>query len=119
MRSRCNHRSVRSVVLWPWSGRPLLLFSVAGASPEDPLIQKWLKASYPSELVARAPHYVLGGRLDLGRFSWWMRVFMTIGAYTKPTREKRRDMLEGFDRVDRAGLAPIVEWVNRQAAASC
>ncbi|MCA8987943.1 MAG: hypothetical protein KDA78_09900 [Planctomycetaceae bacterium] len=95
--------------------KPVYLFSVTGAAPDDPLIQKWLHASYPDELIARAPHHVLGGRLDLSQFNWFMRVFMFIGAYTKPTKEKRRDMLEGFDRIDRDGIAPVVEWARQIA----
>ncbi len=90
--------------------KPTLLFSVAGAADDDPLLQGWLRASYPAELIEHSPHVVLGGRLDLSKFSWWMRLFMTIGAYTKPTVEKKRDMLEGFDRVDKASIAPIVQW---------
>ncbi len=37
---------------------------------------------------------------------------MKMGAYTKPTPEKKRDMLEGFDRVDKASIAPIVQWAK-------
>lgn len=96
------------------SKSPTLLFSVSGAAADDPLLQSWLRASYPAELVAQAPHFGLGGRLDLSKFSWWMRVFMKIGAYTKPTLEKRRDMLHGFDRVDKASITQIVAWANSQ-----
>lgn len=92
--------------------KPTLLFSVSGAAADDPLLQSWLLASYPAELVEQAPHVALGGRLDLTKFSWWMRLFMKIGAFTKPTPEKKRDMLEGFDRVDKASIAPIVQWAN-------
>jgi hypothetical protein len=37
---------------------------------------------------------------------------MKIGAFTKPTAEKKRDMLKGFDRVDKASIAPIVQWAK-------
>ncbi len=92
--------------------KPTLLFSVSGVTADDPLLQKWLDASYPDELVKQSPHFGLGGRLDLSKLNWWMKIFMRIGAYTKPTAEKKRDMLEGFDRVDKASIAPIVEWAN-------
>jgi len=92
--------------------KPTLLFSVAGAAADDPLLQSWLRASYPDELVEQAPHFGLGGRLDLSQFSWWMRISMKIGAFTKPTAEKKRDMLEGFDRIDKASIAPIVQWAK-------
>ncbi|MGI9517595.1 MAG: flavodoxin domain-containing protein [Pirellulaceae bacterium] len=90
--------------------KPTLLFSVSGVTADDPLLQDWLRASYPAELIERAPHFGLGGRLDLSKFNWLMRLFMRIGSYTKPTPEKKRDMQQGFDRVDKASIAPIVEW---------
>lgn len=107
--------TIRKWVQANWDGikqKPTLLFSVSGVTADDPLLQDWLRASYPNELVEQSPHFGLGGRLDLSKFSWWMKLFMTIGAYTKPTPEKKRDMLEGFDRVDKASIAPIVEWAN-------
>ena len=107
--------TIRKWVRANWDGikqKPTLLFSVSGATADDPLLQNWLRASYPDELVGQAPHFGLGGRLDLSKFSWWMRLFMKVGAYTKPTVEKKRDMLEGFDRVDKANIAPIVQWAN-------
>ena len=107
--------TIRKWVRANWDGikqKPTLLFSVCGAASDDPLLQSWLRASYPEELVEQARHFGLGGRLDLSKFSWWMRLFMRIGAYTKPTEEKKRDMLEGFDRVDKASIDPLVEWAK-------
>ncbi|NND96450.1 MAG: hypothetical protein HKN47_03870 [Pirellulaceae bacterium] len=107
--------TIRKWVRANWDGikkKPTLLFSVSGVAADDPLLQSWLRASYPEELVDRAHHFGLGGRLDLSKFSWWMKLFMRIGSYTKPTAEKKRDMQEGFDRVDKASIAPIVEWAK-------
>lgn len=109
---------IRKWVRANWDGikqKPTLLFSVSGAAADDPLLQSWLRASYSNELVEKSPHYALGGRLDLSKFNWLMRLFMKIGAYTKPTKEKKRDMLEGFDRVDKDSIAPIVEWAKTNA----
>jgi menaquinone-dependent protoporphyrinogen IX oxidase len=92
--------------------KPKLLFSVAGVAADDPLLQSWLRASYPAELIEQAPHFGLSGRLDLSKFSWWMRLFLKIGSLTKPTKEKARDMREGFDRVDKSSIAPIVQWAK-------
>lgn len=108
---------IRKWVRANWYGikqKPMLLYSVAGAHADDPLFETWLQNSYPADLIERAPHFVLGGRLDLSKFSWWMRIFMKIGAYTKPTEEKKRDMLEGFDRVDKDSITPIVQWAMAQ-----
>lgn len=107
--------TIRKWVRHNWDGirqKPTLLFSVCGVAADDPLLQKWLRASYPDELIEQSPHFGLGGRLDLSEFNWLMRLFMKVGAYTKPTAAKKRDMLEGFDRVDKASIAPIVQWAN-------
>ena len=107
--------TIRKWVRSNWDGikiKPTLLFSVCGVAADDPLLQSWLRASYLEELVKRARQFGLGGRLDLSKFSWWMKLFMRIGSYTKPTAEKKRDMQEGLDRVDKASIAPIVEWAK-------
>lgn len=70
--------------------KPTLLFSVSGVTADDPLLQSWLRASHPEELVERACHFGLGDRLDVSKFSWWMRLIMKL-VRTQNQRQKRNE----------------------------
>ncbi len=63
-------------------------------------------------------HIALRGRLDPKTLSVWRRILLRIGAWTDKDHEARREELEGFDFMDQAAIAPIVEWVKTRTPSS-
>lgn len=91
--------------------KPTILFTVSGAQAGSKL-DGWVTDSLPAQLVSRAEHVALRGRLQLDKLGWWVRLIMKIGAWKNDDPESRKEELEGFDFMDRSSIEPIVAWVS-------
>ncbi len=91
--------------------RPTFLVSVSGAGAGKKL-DGWIAASVPPELIAHAEHFALRGRQnpkELNTYDW---VMLKIGGLMNPDRQASRDEMKGFDYMDKAQIAPLVERVR-------
>jgi hypothetical protein len=92
--------------------KPLLLFSVSGAGAGEKL-DNWIRGCLPQELIAHADHVALRGRQNPKELSWYDRMMLIIGGLKNSDRVAAREEMEGFDYMDKSGIAPIVEWAGR------
>ena len=96
--------------------RPVILVTVSGAPAGDKL-QGWIDASLPGPFVDHARHFVLRGRIDRQKISWFDRMMLNFDARRNPDPEEARQERQGFDMVDKAAIAPVVAAVRRFAKA--
>lgn len=92
--------------------KPLLLFSVSGAGAGAKL-DDWIAECLPQELITHADHVALRGRQNPKELSWYDRMMLIIGGLKNPDRVAAREEMEGFDYMDKSGIAPIVECAGR------
>ncbi len=92
--------------------KPTILFTVSGKQAGAKL-DGWVAASLPQTLLAQMEHVALRGRLDHAKISWWIRMFLKMGALMNTDPEARREELEGFDHMDRSSIAPILQLAER------
>ena len=92
--------------------KPTILFTVSGASAGAKL-DGWVAASLPQTLLSQMEHVALRGRLDHANISWWIKMFLKMGALMNTDPEARRDELEGFDYVDKSNIAPILQLAKQ------
>lgn len=92
--------------------KPVLLFTVSGTEPGHPHLKQWLEDSLPREVLEHVNYYAFRGRLDLGEVPWWIRFMLKFAAKREEDPEVKQRMTEGFDFMDKASIAPVVEWVK-------
>jgi len=93
-------------------GRPLLLFSVSGAGAGKKL-DGWIAGCLPARLIAHFDHVALRGRQNPRDLNWYDRMMLIIGGLMNPDPVASREEMKGFDYMDKASIAPIVEWANQ------
>lgn len=104
-----NYDAIRS--------KPTVMFTVSGASA-GPKLDAWIAQSLPSSLVSTLHHVALRGRMNPKALNWWTRLFMMIGAWKNNDPQARKEELEGFDYVEKAGIEPIVAWIRQHESES-
>jgi menaquinone-dependent protoporphyrinogen IX oxidase len=110
------------VSLGPWiakkwdklKGKKLALFTVAGAPKGSADREKALAAAVTPEIKAALPHFPLDGRMKFDSMRWIDRKLMALGIKMAAKRnpEEARKMSMEFDKVDRAGLKPLAEYIK-------
>ncbi len=93
------------------NGRSKILFSVSGAGPSDKL-ERWVAASFPSQLLSQTEHVALGGRLDHSKVNWLIRLSLWIGSLINPDPEASKEERYGFDHVDKDSIEPIIKMIQ-------
>jgi len=91
--------------------RPTFLVSVSGAGPGAKL-DGWIAASLPPDLVAHAEHFALRGRQNPRDLNLYDRVMLQIGGLMNRDPQARRDEMKGFDYMDKASVAPVIERIG-------
>ena len=107
--------TIRGWVKQNWStlaDKPTVLFTVSGA-PAGPKLDGWIAECLPAELVSRADHVALQGRLRHEDVSWWLKIILKIGALRTKDAEASKDEMHGFDYMDKSSTQPILELVER------
>lgn len=92
-------------------GKPLIYYTLSGA-PAGPKLDKWISKSLPDEIVAEMKHVTLGGRQHPKELNWFDWIMLKIAGLTNPDREAGRDEMHGFDYMDKASIAPILDLVE-------
>jgi menaquinone-dependent protoporphyrinogen IX oxidase len=107
--------TIRKWVKQNWMGiknARVILFTVSGA-PGGPKLDSWIEQSLPGELIEKMDHVALRGRMDPRKLSWSVRMILRIGAWVDRDPEARKQEVEGFDRVDKASIEPVLRLVQR------
>ena len=98
---------------WPEiKEKPALLFTVSGAAPDDPDLQKWLHNYIDREIIDKITYIPLRGRLNIKELPWLIRLMLKMGAKQEKDPEIKKRMEEGFDYLDQSSTLPIVEWAK-------
>ena len=95
----------------PLADKPVVFFTVSGAPPGAKL-DGWISQSLPEDLFARMYHVPLRGRQNPKNLSWFHRAMLLIASVFNRDRTAAREEREGFDYMDQASIAPIVERVE-------
>ena len=112
--------AIRKWVDRHWSdiaGKSTILFTVSGA-PGGGRLDAWVGNSLPKAFVDTTRHVALRGRQVPGDLSWFDWIMLRIGAMMNPDPVARREELKGFDFMDPAGIAPVVERIREIQAVS-
>ncbi|MCK0146836.1 flavodoxin domain-containing protein [Arenibacter sp. F26102] len=94
------------------NGRSKILFSVSGAGPSDKL-ERWVAASFPSQLLTQMEHVALHGRLDHSKLSWWLRKILWMGSLFNPDPQAKKEERGGFDYMDKSSIEPILKIIGQ------
>ncbi|RAJ11512.1 flavodoxin domain-containing protein [Arenibacter echinorum] len=94
------------------NGRSKILFSVSGAGPSDKL-ERWVAASFPSQLLTQMEHVALRGKLDHSKLSWWLRKILWMGSLFNPDPQARKEERGGFDYMDKSSIEPILKIIEQ------
>ncbi len=94
----------------------VILFTVSG-EPSGQELDVGIAASVPDSLSSHMEHVALRGRLDLKKVSWWTRLLLKIGAWHSDDPETKEHLLKGFDLMDKSGIDPIKELVQKYKSA--
>lgn len=92
--------------------KPVLFFTVSGAAPDDPDLQKWLDKSLGREILDQLHHVPLRGRLLHKDLPWWIRGMLKMASRVEKNPEIKKRMAEGFDYMDKQSIVPILDWVE-------
>ncbi len=92
--------------------KPLILFSVSGASA-GPKLDGWIADSLPANLISQMEHVALRGRLDHREISCWTKFILTIGAWKNDDPQAKKEELEGFDYMNKSSIEPILKMVKQ------
>ena len=90
-----------------FAGKPVVLVTVSGAPPGEKL-DGWVGNSLPVEFVSSMKHVALQGRQDPKDLTWFDWLMLRIGSLTTTDPKVRGDELRGFDKMDKAGIEPVV-----------
>ncbi len=107
--------TIRKWVKKSWASienKPIILFTVSG-SPAGPRLGGWIANSLPKNLIKRMDHVALRGRLNPKEHNWVVRLMLIIGALTDKDPEARKEVLEGFNFVDKSSIEPILKLVQQ------
>ncbi|WP_422080967.1 flavodoxin domain-containing protein [Ulvibacterium sp.] len=100
---------------WPKiKDKPILLFTVSGAKPGHPDLQKWLENSFSGEILKQIEYVPLRGRLALKELPWYIRFSLKFAARVEKDPEIKKRMSEGFDYMDKHSIGPILEWIGEK-----
>ena len=91
--------------------RPTFLVSVSGAGAGAKL-DGWIAASIPPELIAHAEHFAMRGRQNPKELNIYDWVMLKIGGLMNPDKQAAREEMQGFDFMDKAQIAPLVERIH-------
>jgi len=94
------------------ASKPVILFTVSGA-PSGPKLDSWIADSLPENLISQMQHVALRGRLDHNDIHWWTRFILKIGAWKNNDPQAKKEELEGFDYMDKAGIEPIKKLIQQ------
>ena len=98
---------------WPEiKGKPVLLFTVSGAEPGSPELQKWVEDNLGREIIDTITYVPLRGRLKIEELPWYIRFMLKLGANKEEDPEVKKRMVEGFDYMDQSAIQPILEWAR-------
>jgi len=89
-----------------------ILFSVSGAGPSDKL-NRWVAASFPTELMPQVKHIALRGRLDHSKLGWGLRQILWVASLLNRDPDSSKDERYGFDYMDKSSIDPIVQMVDQ------
>ncbi|KKQ33614.1 MAG: hypothetical protein US49_C0001G0294 [candidate division TM6 bacterium GW2011_GWF2_37_49] len=92
--------------------KKIILFSTSGAKPQDPLIKNLYEDSIPAEIRAYVRYFPLDGACAYERLTWTHKILSFIGSMFQSDPVKKNEMRQGFDRVKKENINPIVEYVK-------
>ncbi len=91
--------------------RPVILFSVSGAGPGRKL-DGWIAKSLPPEVRGLTEHVALRGRQIPEQLTLFDRTMLIAAALLNRDPKAAREEMRGFDGMDRAAIAPIVDLIR-------
>lgn len=91
--------------------KPAVLVTVSGAPPGGKL-DAWLDDCVAPEMRAHMEHIALGGRQDPAALGWYDRMMLLIAARRNRDKQAAREEREGFDHMDKASIAPLVDRIR-------
>ena len=92
--------------------KPIIFFSVSGAGAGSRL-DGWIADSLPEDFISRMHHVALRGRQIPEQLSFYDRTMLKIAALVNKDPVARKQEFEGFDFMDKASIAPILELVGQ------
>ena len=98
-------------------GRPTVFFSVSGAGAGSKL-DGWMADSLPAAFMSHVSHVALRGRQNPKELSRFDRVMLIIGGLKNPDRQAAKEEMHGFDFMDKASIAPVLERIQKLQARS-
>ena len=95
------------------TGKKLFLFIVcATPQTEKEKLNTILRTNIPPVLLDRFDIYFLQGRLIKNKLSWMDRLILKMGASFEKDPERKKAMLNDFDKVKKENIYSLVQAVN-------
>ena len=91
--------------------RPTFLITVSGAGAGKKL-DGWIATSLPPDLIAHVEHFALRGRQTPRKLTYFDWIMLKIGGLMNPDKQAAREEMHGFDFMDKAQIAPLVERIR-------
>ncbi len=96
-------------------GRPAMLVTVSGAGP-GPKLDAWMTNVLHAALRGHLQPVALRGRQIPEDLTLVDRAMLLIAGLKNPDRQAAREEMQGFDYMDKASIAPIIDWVEEVRA---
>lgn len=89
--------------------KKVLLFVVCGTTADDPVLQQLLISDNLGPAIRKwVTTFFLPGRCIVSQLSWKDRFVLKMGAWLQKDPAKKAVMSQGFDRMDRKNLDPLI-----------
>ncbi|MDY7028451.1 MAG: flavodoxin domain-containing protein [Spirochaetota bacterium] len=89
-----------------------VLYTTSGTYPEDPQLQEGFASAFKPEVTRKIKYFPQGGRMVFAELSLLHKFLMKLGRLMEKDPAVRAHMEEDVDRVDRKGLAPIIDYIS-------
>ncbi len=93
--------------------KPIVLFTVSGAGA-GPEVDAWVAKSLPEAMLTKIQPVALRGKLDIDKVGWWTRLVLRMGAWATKDPQAKKEMLHGFDFMDKSSIDPILRLIESQ-----
>lgn len=98
---------------WPqMEGKRVVLYTTSGAPPANPGLRLGFETAFPGHIAQAITYLPVRGRMIWNELKPMHRFFMRIGYMIEKDPQRKAEMLEDVDGVDRSAIGPIVSAVT-------
>jgi menaquinone-dependent protoporphyrinogen IX oxidase len=93
--------------------KTVVLYTTSGSAPDNPKHQNNFKSVFKSEMSEKIHYFPQGGRMIFNNLTPVHKLLMKLGARMEKDPKIREEMCKDSDFVNRNGLLPVLEYLNK------